>query len=227
MELALTKDIIEWDVVNWGKALHYWEEHIDLEAKENTCLELGGRGGGLSLWMALKSNKVVCSDYKFNEEDAQRLHQKYNCMDAITYEDIDATSIPYRNHFDVIAFKSILGGICRNGNDALKKKTIDEIHAALNENGKLVFAENLTSSFLHRFMRKRFTNWGATWNYLDYNEIDEVFSSFSKLRYVTYGFFAAFGRSERQRTILGKLDNGIAWVVPRSKRYIVVGIAEK
>ena len=227
MNSALKKDIIEWDIVNWGKALDYWEGQLDLDGDEYVCLELGGRKGGLSLWMAMKNNRVVCSDFEFNEEDARRLHKKYNCEQSITYEDIDATAIPYKNHFDVIAFKSILGGICRNGNDALKKKTIDEIHAALKENGKLVFAENLTASFLHGFMRKRFTKWGSQWNYLRYSEIDEVFASFGTISYVTYGFFGAFGRSEKQRNILGKLDNLIAPLVPKSKRYIVVGVATK
>ncbi len=227
MKPELVKDIIDWDVVNWSKALHYWENGNVFDSTACECLELGGRRGGLSLWMALKGNRVVCSDYQFDESDARKLHEKYECQERITYKDIDATAIPYKNHFDVIAFKSILGGICRNNNNALKAKTIEEMHAALKPGGKLVFAENLTSSFLHRFMRKRFTNWGAAWNYLDYNEIDIVFGSFKKVNYTTYGFFGAFGRSERQRSFLGKFDNFIAPIIPKSKRYILVGIAEK
>lgn len=227
MKPELVKDIIDWDVVNWSKALNFWESRNIFDSTAQECLELGGRRGGLSLWMALKGNRVVCSDYQFNETDARKLHEKYDCQERITYQDIDATAIPFKDHFDVIAFKSILGGICRNNNNVLKVKTIEEMHAALKPGGKLVFAENLTSSFLHRFMRKRFTNWGAAWNYLDYNEIDAVFGSFKEINYTTFGFFGAFGRTERQRRFLGKVDNLISPIIPKSKRYIVVGIAEK
>lgn len=227
MKPELVKDIIDWDIVNWSKALHFWESKHVFDSTAQECLELGGRRGGLSLWMALKGNRVLCSDYEFDETEARKLHEKYNCHERISYQDIDATAIPYKNHFDVIAFKSILGGICRNDNDALKSKTIEEMYAALKPGGKLVFAENLTSSFVHRFMRKRFTNWGAAWNYLDYHEIDAVFSSFKKVELVTIGFFGAFGRTEGQRNFLGKIDNIIAPLVPKSKRYIVAGVAEK
>ena len=34
----------------------------------------------------------------------------------IIYQDIDATNIPYENYFDIIVFKSIIGGIGRNNN---------------------------------------------------------------------------------------------------------------
>jgi len=73
------------------------------------------------------------------EKIASEIHQKYNRGQLITYETIDATQIPYLNHFDIIAFKSILGGIGRNDRPELKKKAVDEIHKALKENGILLF----------------------------------------------------------------------------------------
>ena len=219
--------IIEWDVVNWARAIDYWSKNIDIKSSNYTCLELGGRGGGLSLWLAINGNQVMCSDLTSPEEIAFYLHKKYNCTEQITYSAIDAKNIPYQNKFDIVIFKSILGGISANNNDKLKKEVIDEIYKSLKPEGKLLFAENLESSFLHKYLRKKFVNWGSRWNYLKYEEIGQVFSSFDQVEYHTVGFFGAFGRSEKQRKLLGKIDVLCDRLVPKSKRYIVFGIAKK
>ena len=63
--------------------------------KNYKCLELGARQGGLSLWLALKGNSVVCSDISYSTQPhelqkAKDLHKKYNCEDRISCESIDA-----------------------------------------------------------------------------------------------------------------------------------------
>lgn len=225
MNKETLKDIIDWDIINWSKALNYWEKHVDLQNKNFQCLELGGRKGGLSLWLALKGNNVICSDLENPEKDASIIHKKHNVN--IQYQAIDAANIPFQNHFDLIAFKSILGGIARNNNNALKQKVINEIHKALKENGVLLFAENTEASFLHKLARKLFVKWGAEWNYLKPEEIETLFSSFKSVQFITIGFLAAFGRNEAQRNFLGKLDRVIEKFVPKSKRYILIGVAKK
>ena len=150
----LTSDIIQWDVRSWSEALKYWEQHVNWSTIHNG-LELGGREGGLSLWLALKGIKTVCSDLHGVKEAASPLHQRYDVSSLITYKDIDATNIPYENHFDVIAFKSIIGGIGRNDNIEMQKKTFSEIYKALKPGGKLLFAENLAASPLHQTLRKK------------------------------------------------------------------------
>ena len=226
MNKKLLKDIIEWDIANWSKAIDYWENNTNLNSEKLNCLELGGRRGGLSLWLALKGHQVICSDLESPKEEASKLHDKYD-LNNISYQNISATQIPFKKEFDIIAFKSILGSVCRNGNDKLKKEVIDGIHASLKPGGKILFAENLKSSFLHQFFRKKFTGWGNTWNYLSYREIDHVFSSFNRTSYFTIGFFGAFGRTENQRHFLGKLDWAIGKLIPKNLKYIVIGIAEK
>ena len=223
----LIKDIIEWDVANWSKSIIFWESKIDLKYKKYTCLELGGKRGGLSLFLAKYGNKVICSDLESPEEHALELHKKHKTENKISYESIDATKIPYENKFDIVIFKSILGGISRDGNNTLKKITIDEIHKSLKPSGKLLFAENLEASFIHKFFRRRFVKWGAEWNYLKCNEIKELFSSYRKLEYITVGFWGTFGRTETQRNILGRIDRVFEKMIPKSKRYIAIGIAEK
>lgn len=227
MDEQLIKDIFEWDVLNWSKSIDFWSEEIDVNTNHLNCLELGGRRGGLSLWLAMNNNTVICSDLESPKNHAIELHTKYNCTDKIEYQSINATNIPYENQFDIVVFKSILGGISRNGNDKLKKDTIDQIYKCLKPNGKLLFTENLEASFLHKSFRNFFVKWGNSWNYLKYEEIENVFGSFENIKFKTVGYLGTFGRSEKQRHVLSKLDNLIERFIPMKKRYIVFGIAEK
>jgi SAM-dependent methyltransferase len=175
------QDIIQWDILSWSKILRYWDAGIDYN-NVTSCLELGGRQGGLSLWLALKGKKVICSDIYGGlasnaREQAELLHGKYHVRELITYQDIDATNIPYENYFDVIVFKSIIGGIGRNDNIENQKKAFEEIYRALKPGGKLLFAENLAGSLLHKFARKKFVKWGKSWNYVSLGEYGTFFSS--------------------------------------------------
>jgi SAM-dependent methyltransferase len=221
------KDIIQWDVRSWSKALRYWEAHVDWK-KVSTGLELGGREGGLSLWMALKGVEVICSDLENVKQSAQKLHLQYNVSDRIRYQDIDATQIPYENHFDVIVFKSILGGIGRDDNFAIQKKVIEEIYKALKPGGKLLFAENLIASPIHRRLRKRFTNWGESWRYLSIEEMNVLLSRFSSYEMKMTGISATFGRTEAQRNFLSRIDEIVLnRISPDKWKYICYGVAVK
>lgn len=227
MNKELLKDIIEWDTVNWSRGISFWEQKYSIKDKEFTCLELGGRRGGLSLWFAVNNNRVVCSDYNSPIEAAKPIHDKYKCTERVSYQSIDATEIGQENEFDVIAFKSILGGINSEVHDNVPQRVMDEIYTALKPGGALLFAENLASSNLHRFMRKHFVKWGNKWNYLEYKDVEGLFSKFSSVEYITIGFFGAFGRTEGQRRFLGKIDAGLSSIIPKRMKYIVVGIAQK
>jgi len=224
---TITTDIIEWDIVNWKQALLFWNTHLQNETKSLECLELGGRRGGPSLWLALNKHSVICSDYENPKEIASQLHKKYLFQKPIQYEAIDGLNIPYEAKFDLIIFKSILGGISRSGKNENKQKVVDECYKALVPGGKLYFSENLEASWLHRFARKKFTKWGGDWNYLKHSEVNDLFSNFSSVSYATYGFFGAFGRTEKQRGFLGRIDSLIMPIIPKSKRYIVYGVATK
>src|ERR1043165_7048304 len=111
-------DIVQWDIANWSLALAYWDRNILWAPGRYECLELGSWQGGLSAWLALNGNHVVCTDLKGIAERAEPLLRKYGGMERVCCEDMDATAIPYENRFDIVIFKSILGGIGRNGNHA-------------------------------------------------------------------------------------------------------------
>ena len=227
METTL-RQCVEWDVVNWSKALAFWESRIDLTGKGFRCLELGSRRGGLSLWLALKGNEVVCSDYKNPEDQASAIHQNYQYGGSITYEGIDATNIPYENSFDIVVFKSILGGIARDEKGYLKQVVVDQIFKALKPGGSVLFAENLLASSIHQLLRAKLTQWGGYWNYLSVSEVDELFGAYGSLEYRTAGFLGSFGRNEFQRNFLGKIDTWVFdWIATDAMKYIVYGLATK
>jgi SAM-dependent methyltransferase len=227
MTKELTKDIIQWDIKSWSKALSYWEQRIDWNKIDNG-LELGGREGGLSLWLALKGKKTVCSDLKEVQNTAEQLHLRYKITSLIKYQDIDATNIPYENYFDIIVFKSIIGGIGSNDNYNIQQKAFNEIYKALKPGGKLLFAENLIASPFHQRLRKRFVKWGSSWRYVSINEMKEFLKDFSTYDIKTTGVLGTFGRNERQRNLLSTIDELILNnVCPDTWKYISYGIAEK
>src|SRR5262249_46376472 len=139
---AQRANFVEWDVYNWSKALDFWLAHTKHDISKCSVLELGARNGGLSLWLALQGASIVCSDITFPSPIALKQHQAYAVSHLIEYKSIDATCIPYENKFDVIVFKSLLGGVGAGGRKDLQSKALGEIYRALKKGGELFFAEN-------------------------------------------------------------------------------------
>lgn len=226
---SLIRDIVEWDVKNWWRAIAYWETSRQFDdVKGKKVLDIGGRGGGLSLYWALKGAEVICSDVNEDGfEKARLLHKQYGVEEKIKYEKIDATEIPYQNVFDIICFKSVLGGVGYDDNYERQKKMMQSIYSALNENGKLCFCENLTASSLHQFARKRFTGWGGRWRYLTIAEIEELTKEFRAKKYKTFGFWGVFGRAGWMSRVLGSVDEVFDKYVKEGNRYIVSCVCMK
>lgn len=144
------------------------------------------------------------------------------------FENIDATRIPYESAFDIVVFKSVLGGIGRDGAFERQRAAVASMYRALRPGGRLLFAENLRASPLHRSLRRRFTAWGSRWRYITIDEMREFLEPFASVRIASAGFFATFGRSEPQRTALSVLDRvAFSAIVPPAWRYIVYGVATK
>ena len=222
------EDVVEWDVANWSHALGFWVEHSALlVTAESRALELGTRHGGLSLWLASRRFNVVCTDIEYPAATARRLHASYDVADRVSYRRADATAIAIDGPFDVVCFKSMLGAIGRGGIES-QQLAIDEMHRVLRPGGEVWFAENLRASPLHRILRRVFVPWGTSWRYLTVPELKKMFAGFKTLDIATIGFFAAFGRTERQRRFLSVLDKGVLGrLVPYAWRYIAIGVARK
>lgn len=224
----LAHDVVEWDVENWSRALEYWERPGTLPQAPATCLELGARRGGLSLWLALKGHDVLCSDLQNNELVATPLHARYGVSERIKYAAIDATAIPYENHFDVIAFKSMLGGVAYDGDIGRQRRAMASIYGALKPGGVLLFAENLLGSRFHRMLRDRFVKWKSIWRYVELEEMRDFLKPFSRVDYETTGVLGLCGRTPQMYRLLGRLDGVLLdRIVPQNARYIVYGAARK
>jgi SAM-dependent methyltransferase len=221
-------DIVEWDVANWACALPYWLQHSALRLGACQALEIGSRHGGLSLWLALCGADVVCSDLDGPTDLARQKHARYGVSSRVTYRDINALDIPYENTFDLVAVKSVLGGIGRDGHAERQHAAIEQMYRALKPGGELWFAENLTGSPLHRALRGRFVRWGTSWRYPSAGELTAFLQPFESIRCSTHGVLGALGRTERQRALLGRLDGlFVNALVPGSWRYIAFGVARK
>lgn len=191
---------------------------------DNLCLGLGERDGGLSLWLAQKGYSVLCTDLDEVTQNARDLHQEYG-VDQIQYESADITLLQYEDEtFDIIAFKSVLGAL---GSLEKQNKALTEIYRCLRPGGRLVFAENLVGSIGHKFFRKRFVNWSNYWRYLSIPELKQLCQDFRGLELETFGFLAAFGRSETQRRILALADKLLCPLLPSSQHYLCYGVALK
>lgn len=223
----MLREAFRWDVVNWSRALELWEPVL-AQPGPLRVLEVGGREGGLSSLAAYYGHQVVCSDLENPESIAAPLHRAQGLTERITYEAIDATDIPHRDVFDVILFKSILGGIGRDNHPEKQQQAIQSMHRALKPGGYLLFAENLRGSAMHRQLRATFQPWGKSWRYLTPAEMEQLLSPFSKKELRTTGLLGTLGRNESQRNMLGKIDQSFsARICPSSWHYIIYGYARK
>ena len=221
-------DVIEWDIPNWSVALSYWVRRTAHELSSIHALEIGARNGGLSLWAAWHGMHVVCTDLSGPSQDAIDKHQQYGVSQLVRYEQLNALDIPYSEAFDVVLFKSVLGGIGRGDHRENQRKAIHEIYKSLRQGGELWFAENLTASPVHQFLRRRYVEWGDKWRYVTIQDMKEFLSVFPAVEYTTVGFLGTLGRNSFQRLVLGTLDRmGVDRVVGESWRYIIIGIARK
>lgn len=165
---AFVRQVTEWDVHTWQRALSFWERYIESHAPVmSSGLELGSRHGGLSYFFAKQyGSRMYCSDYGFPSEKAKQLHQREGVASLISYHEADAAQIPFEaGTFDFVTFKSVLGAVGAHGRFDRIEQAIKEIHRVLKPGGVLFFAENLRGSWLHRQSRAWFVPWGKAWYY--------------------------------------------------------------
>lgn len=225
------KDIIEWDVINWKRAIKFWENDTlfcdDCSGKK--VLDIGGRNGGLSLYWALKGADVVCSDIEINGfEKAQDLHTKYKVSDKISYVQMDVTKLNEHDKYDIITFKSVMGGVGYNNNFENQKIMMDNIYRALKPGGRLYFVENCKASPIHQVSRRIFRTWGARWRYVSLAELAVLSNKYSSVEFNTYGFLGIFFRfSYTLNKIFSNLDTLIDKYIHKEYRYIISAVLTK
>lgn len=221
------KDILQWQWNLWKIPLLFWEKTIHWDTfNYPIALEIGAREGGLSLWLANKNFKVVCSDIQNPKIAASTLHEKYNVHEKIEYQIIDATNIPYENYFDIILFKSVLGGIGYHRQTEKQIKTIQQIYKALKPSGYLLFAENAKGSYVHHLLRKN-RQWSTYWNYLNYDFFKKNLSLFQNYKIKGTGFCSTLLPFNVTQKFLIHIDQLFNKFIPLSCQPILYGIAQK
>ena len=228
---AILRDSFGWDTATWSRSLALWGQHTSIELPAK-ALEVGatGNNGGLSLYLASRGFDVVWSGLEKPEPRARQLHVHYGVQDRISYEAIDVREVPYENDFDLIVFKSLLGGFGMASGDAwdAQQAALGQLRKALKPGGELWWVENAAGSRLHALLRRRF-GWGKQgWHYLSANDVPRMFSTFDRVEYATFGICSAFGRTEGQRRLLAVMDRYLAEPISApSRHYVVAGVARK
>ena len=214
------QDIFEWDVINWSKSLQVWEPAL-LRSNPRDALTIGERGGGLSLYLARKGIAVTCTDLNGVPESTVELHRECCVQNHLKYTEANVLDLPFPNEsFDVVMCKSVIVALSTRANQL---KALEQIHRVLRPSGQLLFAENLRGSPFHTWARRRFVQWSHSCRYLHWPQDKELFATFDTCVFRTYGFFGAFGRSERQRQFLGSIDVVAEKLVTPAMRYILAG----
>ncbi|WP_070137816.1 class I SAM-dependent methyltransferase [Crocinitomix algicola] len=218
--------VFEWDVQTWSKVVPFWEEHCDIKPGLKV-LTVGERGGGLSLFFALKGCHVTCTDFREFPSSIYELHRKYDVQNKIEYvEGVDVSKLDCfaDETFDLVVFKSVLGALSEQNK---QKNAFDEMHRVLKKHGFVLFAENLKASKLHQAFRQKYVKWNDYWRYFDLKNDDYFYAKFTKKQFKTQGFIAVFGRTEQQRGLLAKIDRIILRAIPKSWRYVLFGVLSK
>jgi SAM-dependent methyltransferase len=225
----LLEDIFGWDVITFAPALEHWQRYVTADLTRSTALEVGaGQSGGLSLWLALQGCDVVCSTLGEVSPRVRALHRRYGVGHRVRYANIDVLAFDEREAFDVIAFKSILGGIGANGHAERQRDAIQRLHAALKPGGNLLFAENVAATRIHAAARARFGAGKDGWRYPTTRELSALLRPFASVQGRTAGFLGTWGSSELQRRASGRVDAFLCrWLVPASWQYAMMGVAIK
>jgi SAM-dependent methyltransferase len=225
---AHLKDYLQWDIDTWKHALYHWDVVLEHHLPGPGCgeaLDLGARDGGLSLYLAEKGFRVVCSDLRGPTDDARKLHARYGLADRVTYQAINATDIPFGDErFDVVIFKSVLGGVGTSLDYSAMQVATREVCRVLKPGGLLLFAENQLGSRFHQKARSLFVPWGKYWYYVSLQEIEDLLADFSSYEARTYGFLSCIRKDFAPFVALDRL----ICRSPRSSRhYMAYGHAVK
>lgn len=236
MSQFISRQILEnsigWDVENWGRSLEFFKRHFDDgELQEVTALEVGcgAQSGGIGLWLVSEGAHVICTSNLDVQCEVAKFYEDAGYSDAFSFESWDASRAWHGEKVDLICLKSVLGGLWRLDQGKALASLLREIYGALNPGGRLLFAENLVASPLHKALRARFGAGRNDWHYFSMEDLADTINDagFEISNSESTGFLGAFGRSERQRRYFGRFDGMICPFLPAKLHYVGYGMAVK
>jgi SAM-dependent methyltransferase len=230
----LHSDIFGWDIRNWSRALELWERQLKDLPPSADCLEIGtANNGGLALWLSIMGHKTTCLNLVDSFDAVRSVHQQYDLPSQPEYHVQNAFDLDAEEAYDVIAFKSLLGGMAsasKSEDHALERLRpfFARLHKALKPGGVILFADNLRGSWLHQVTRNHFVQWAKGWHYLKAGSLESLFDDFDEVHHESGGFLGCMGRTEGQRNALARLDQALFEpLMPRSWHYFAYGWARK
>lgn len=214
----------EWDQRTWSRALRLWSPALArLEAGATgplRCLEVGGRRGGLSQWLADRGHSVVLTD--IDAEDPQiDGEQRVAPLDVTNLDGFDERG------FDVIVIKSVLGSIASLGGAGAVGAAQQNLVRLVRPGGVVLFAENLRATPAHALLRRLLVPWSSRWHYFTYDELFELMGRGCEVQMGHAGIVGLLGRSERQRHWLARVDTMVERVLPGEWHYLGYGCATR
>lgn len=223
-------DSLEWDVVNWSAALHFWQaETAKTTFVGQSALEVGaGSGGGLTLWLASQGMPVTWSSYGQSKSNPSQVHCRHGVESNISYRYLDVLDPAVEERYDIVVMKSVLGLLASGGLLDRAQLAITNMRTLLRPGGELWLVENLRATGVHQFLRDR-CSWGkkgAGWYYPSLAEFRQLLEPFDEYAVMTAGVLGLGGRTESQRSVLGALDALLLErLVPPGWRYIGAAVA--
>lgn len=218
-----------WDVRTWSHALPFWLSQSALTPGAR-ALEVGagGNNAGLSLWLAAQGHEVTCTGLEPPSATMRQAHRRFDVQGRITYTTADVLTLPHEGEFDLVVFKSVLGRVGGHDRFDLQLRAVDRLRTALRPGGELWFAENAAAGWPHRTARRYFGAGRWSWRYVDLTELARLLAPFEDANWTTFGVASAFGRSERQRRALARLDEALLGrLAPPSWRYVAAGFGRR
>ena len=213
---------------NWGRAVQLWDSELGDSWSGRRALDLGAGGGGLSLYLALRGCRVTYCDYAAPRPEATARFARHGIGSGLSFVRANVTRLPLATgSYDVVAFKSLLASVGKFGGLESQKSVLLEAYRVLKPGGILLFAENARGSAVHAYCRDRFVAWGHDCRYPSLAELSGFLSAFSRVRLVSFGVLALFGRREWQRRALSRIDHVLTPVIPKGSRYLAYGYAIK
>ena len=227
------RDIIEWDVPNWSRALEVWWPAVRaFDPARARVLTVGERNGGLSLWFALLGFRVLCTDYGGPTAAARALHARHGVGHRVAYADADVFALAHADRtFDVVACKSVIGGLKRTHLDATTRTVanqaaaVAELRRVVAPGGYVLAAENLRATRVHGVLRTLAHRGRIGWRHPTPAELESMFTGFDEVRLHCHGLIGTRGRDTRATRLAARLDRLLSPYVPRSWRYIGVVVA--
>ncbi len=228
------KDIIEWDVDNWGVLVKLWTPLIDSLAPGSNILAVGERNGGLSAWLASKGHKVWCTDRIFPTDKAKNIHQEYGVSGHIVYAgyDVVAGDENFAGKFDLVIAKSVIGGLKQVYSDrstrnfAVQQKAVGNIYKTLKPGGYFLSAENMEGSLAVRWIRK-IKGKDKGWRYLKWKELPLLFGDFRITSATAFGVVPGIAHNRSAGRLIYLINNYVLRFLPPPYKCIGFVTAQK